>query len=425
MIQADISYGSVGPAVVHKMFAKEELEAIQKRLGIPMSQYMANLAGGTVYGSGGLKRSVRAMMQQWGRISIGNEAAFIQAAATDPATLPADLIRSLGRSLDIIAASLRTGKRSQTRFSMAEASAQAIAAIEEARERGNGLTGITWGLADIDRATGGMQRGEMTIIGARPSMGKTAVGLGIGLKAAQAGAGVGFISLEMGARTLAMRALSDIAFDQFGRVAYADLITGRIDDNVLAHVYGWQERLAALPLQIEDASGLSIPDIRVKFERMQEIAEQAGTPIEVLIVDYLQLVAASNRYQCNRTNEITEISAGLRNMAREYNIALVALSQLSRQVEGREDKRPMLSDLRESGSIEQDADTVIFLFREAYYLSKQKGKDGDAEMDRLDRLAEAENKLEFIIAKQRNGPVKSIDLFVDIACSAVRDAARI
>ncbi len=424
MQAADSAYGNASLPVVFKLFDKEELDAVKSRLGIPLSQYLARMVGGCVRGVPGLRTSLQAMLHQWARISLGEQAAIVQAATADPAAHPAELIRSLGRTLEDISASLRTGKRAQTRFTMAEASATAIAAIEVSRARGNGLTGITWGLTEVDYSTGGLQRGEMTILGARPSMGKTAVGLGVGMKAAASGAGVGFISLEMGARTLAMRALTDIAFDRFGRIAYSDLITGRVDDAAMAHIYTAQEQLAALPLQIEDASGLSIPDIRVKFERMAEIAERSGHPIEVLIVDYLQLVAASSRYQGNRTAEITEISAGLRNMAREYNIALLALSQLSRQVETREDKRPMLSDLRESGSIEQDADTVIFLFREAYYLSKEKGKNADQEAERVDRLIECENKLEFIIAKQRNGATRTIDLYVDIACSAVRNAAR-
>ncbi|MDL2408738.1 DnaB-like helicase C-terminal domain-containing protein [Rhizobium calliandrae] len=424
MQEADSAYGNAGLPVVYKLFSKEEQDAVKGRLGIGLSEYLARLVGGCVRGVPGLRTSIQAMLQQWARISLGNQAAVVQAAAADPATHPAELIRSLGRTLDDIGAALRTGKRSKTRFTMAEASEAAVTAIEDARTQGNGLTGITWGLADVDRATGGLQRGEMTVLGARPAMGKTAIGLGVGIKAAAAGVGVGFISLEMGARTLAMRALSDIAFDRFGRVEYSDLMAGRVNDASMEHVYAAQAVLSGLPLQIEDASGLAINDIRVKFERMAEIAERAGTPIEVLMVDYLQLVAASSRYQGNRTHEITEISAALRNMAREYNVALLALSQLSRQVETREDKRPMLSDLRESGSIEQDADTVIFLYRESYYLAREKAKTADDEFERSDKLLECQNRLEFIIAKQRNGPTRTVDLFVDIACSAVRNAAR-
>ncbi len=141
-------------------------------------------------------------------------------------------------------------------------------------------------------------------------------------------------------------------------------------------------------------------------------------------IRYLQLIKPSGRYSGNRVGEISEISWGLRELGRELGLAVIALSQLSRQVESRDDKRPQLSDLRDSGSIEQDADMVAFLFREAYYLQKEKGKDRDKEDERIERLIEVQNDLEFIIAKQRNGPTKTIRLFVDIACSAVRNAAR-
>jgi replicative DNA helicase len=228
----------------------------------------------------------------------------------------------------------------------------------------------------------------------------------------------------MGSNRLAMRALTDIAYDWNMRVPYNDLITGRVGAKDFDGICAAKQDLNSLPLWIEEQSGLTVSDLRVKVDRMQDSAERAGKKIDLLIVDYLQLITASSRYSGNRNNEVSEISAGLRQIARENDLAMVALSQLSRGIESREDKRPMLADLRDSGSLEQDADTVVFLFREAYYLEKAKGKDPDAEIERADRLDEVANKLEFIIAKQRNGPVKTVDLFVDIACSAVRNAAR-
>jgi len=426
MNEAEAQFGSASAEVVHRMFSREEREAIQKKLTISLPEYLARLMSNCVYGAAGLKHSVPAMQHQWARLTLGREAAMITAAACDPGVDPVALARSAVSTIDEISSTLRSGRQRKTAFSIGEAAAVAIGNIEDAMRRGNGLTGVTWGLADLDRATGGMQRGEMTVIGARPSMGKTAVGMSVALKAAQAGAAVGFISLEMAARTLSMRGMTDLAFDRHGAIPYNDLISGRVSDADFEKVVLVAEEMKRLPLQIEDAPGLSVSEIRAKFERMNDAAERAGAPLDVLVVDYLQLVAASSRYQGNRTAEVSEISAGLRNMAREYGIALVALSQLSRGVESRplKDRRPMLSDLRESGAIEQDADTVCFLFREAYYLSKEKGGNADEEADRLDRLAACEHKLEFIIAKQRNGPTKTIDLFFDPACSAVRNAAK-
>lgn len=423
--QAAAQYKSVRLDLVRNVLAATgDMEAIGKRLGIPVPEYLSRLVGGTVRGVAGLKDSVPALLHQWGRFSIGREAERLLIAAADPGTSPTELIRTAATAFDDVSSTLRSGRHRKTLHTIAQASEDALSAVAEAMQRGSGLTGTTWGLADVNRATGGMQPGEMIILGARPSMGKTAVALSIGIQAARAGAGVGVISLEMGARSLAMRALTDIAFDDHGTIAYSDLLTGRVSEADYERIVLAQRRFDALPLLIEDASGLSMLDIRTKFERMAESAERNGTPLRVLVVDYLQLIAASTRYQGNRTAEISEISAGLRNLAREHGIAVLALSQLSRQVESRDDKRPMLSDLRESGSIEQDADVVIFLYREAYYLGKTKGKDPDAEADRIEKLAECQTKLEFIIAKQRMGATRTIDLFIDVASSAVRNAVR-
>ena len=417
-------YNSSRLDLVHKMFPTDEVKAWSDRLKTPLGSYLANLAANTVRGVPGLKDSVPNLIQQWARISVGSEAERIRLASADPGIDPSELVRSATRSLDDVAAGLRGATKGKTRFSISEAADVALDEVQAAINKGGGITGITWGLADVNKATGGIHRGEMVVLGARPSMGKTAVGLGIAIKAAQAGAGVGFISLEMGSNRLAMRALSDIAYDWNIRVPYSDLITGTVSDKDFESICEAKQRLNSLPLWIEEQSGLSVSDLRVKVERMQDVAERSGKGIDLLVVDYLQLIAASSRYSGNRNNEVSEISAGLRQIAREKGLAMVALSQLSRGIESRENKRPMLADLRDSGSLEQDADTVVFLFREAYYLEKEKGKDADAELDRVDRLLECQNKLEFVIAKQRNGAVTTIDLFVDIACSAVRNATR-
>ncbi|MDX0574597.1 AAA family ATPase [Sinorhizobium medicae] len=418
-------YNSSRVDLVAKMFPPDEVKAWSDGLKTPLHSYLAALAANTVYGAGGLNKvSVPNLIQQWARISVGVEAERVRLASIDPGVDPSELIRAATRSLDDVATGLSVGARGKTRFSLSEAADAALEEVQAAIEHGGGLTGITWGLTDVNNATGGIHRGEMVVLGARPSMGKTAVGLGIGIKAAQSGAGVGFISLEMGSNRLAMRALTDIAYDWNVKVPYSDLITGKVAEKDFESICEAKQKLNSLPLWIEEQSGLSVSDLRVKVGRMQDVADQSGKKIDLLIVDYLQLIAASSRYSGNRNSEVSEISAGLRQIARENDLAMIALSQLSRGVESREDKRPMLSDLRDSGSLEQDADTVVFLFREAYYLEKAKGSDADAEIDRVDRLIECENKLEFIIAKQRNGAVRTIDLFVDIACSAVRNAAR-
>lgn len=427
MLLAHERYGRSALSLVYGMFDRDEAAGWEKATTTRLPQYLASLAANTTLGIGGIKLTAQNLIHQTSRIGISVEAERLSLAANDPGADPIQLVRSATRALDDIASGLRGGSRGRTRHSLHEAATAALIDVETAMFRGDGLTGVTWGLSEVNRSTGGLQRGEMTVLGARPSMGKTAVGLSVAIKAAKKGHGVAFMSLEMGAKTLAMRAMTDIAFDWNVRVPYSDLITGKVEPAALQAIRAANKDLDAMPLWIEEQSGMSISDIAVKLERIRDIAERDGHTIDFLVVDYLQLVAPSSRYQGNRTAEITEISAGLRNLCREAGVSLLALSQLSRQVEQRplHERRPMLSDLRESGAIEQDADTVIFLFREAYYLAKEKGKDADAEMNRLDRLSEVENKLEFIIAKNRNGPVRTVDLFIDIASSAVRSAARV
>ncbi len=229
----------------------------------------------------------------------------------------------------------------------------------------------------------------------------------------------------MDADKLAARAVTDIAFNWDIRVPYQNVITGRATMEELDQLQAASKRFEDLPFLIEEQSGLSITDIRIKLETMMQKMEQAGNPLEMLMIDHLGLIRASNRYSGNRTNEIAEMTSALKSMAREYGIAVVLLSQLNRGLETQADKRPQLSSLRDSGAIEQDADTIIFLYREAYYLEREKSDDPSKRAEIAAKLVDCQNVLEFAIAKQRNGPVTSIDLFVDVASSAVRDLERL
>ena len=253
----------------------------------------------------------------------------------------------------------------------------------------------------------------------------TTVGLSTAISAARSGAGVGFVSLEMDADKLGSRALTDLAFDWGVKVAYSDLIRGDIQEREIEAIESATRDLERLPLWIEDQSGLTMLDIRAKVEGLMTEMAKSGSDLDVLFVDHLGLIRPSSRYQGNRTNEVAEITAGMKQMAREFGISVVLLSQLNRALEQRDNKRPQLSDLRDSGAIEQDADTIIFLYREAYYLQRERGSNFDAEADRIERLADCQNKLEFIVAKQRNGQIATVDLFADMACAAIRNGVRI
>lgn len=423
--EAHERFGSTAPAVVQRALPSEAQALFLNRTGRSPLGYMMDLQGATIYGKGGLKRTGAAVVEQWGRLRVGELGQQLAVAAADAAANPTKIIKTIAADLDDVASALRSGRRRHTLYTMDTATKEALVDVQDAMARGNGLTGHTWGLTDINSTTGGIHPGEMAVIGARPAMGKTALALSVALRCAATGVGVGIISLEMGAKKLALRRLTDVGYDWGVKVPYTDLIKGTVSQKDLDALVAANQDADNLPLWIEEQSGLTITDIRVRIERMAEMARARGVALGVLIIDYLQLVRPSSRYAGNRVGEITEISWSLREFGREFGIGIIALSQLSRGVESRDDKRPSLADLRDSGAIEQDADMVAFLYREAYYLEKAKGKDPDKEADRVNRLIDCQNELEFIIAKQRNGPARTVKLFVDIACSAVRSAARV
>lgn len=414
--------GSTAMPSVMKMLPDGFSDACMAKTGKTAAAYLASLNEYNV--TGNLERAAKAVIEQWARIKLIDISLSSQAAANDPAADPRKLIQTISGDLDMIAGEMRRGPRRKTRMSLAHAAGNAFEAAKEARQRGSGLTGITWGLVDVNRATGGIQRRDLTLIGARPSMGKTTLGLSTAIKAAKSGAGVGFISLEMDADKLAARAVSDIAYDWNVKVPYADIIRGNVTDPDLDALMSGSRDLDRLPIMIEEQSGLSMTDIRVKAEMMMEDMQRHGSTLDMLVIDHLGLIRASGRYSGNRVQEISEMTAGCKELAREYGLAVVLLSQLNRAVESRDNKVPQLSDLRDSGSIEQDADTIIFLYREAYYLERDKSGDFEKQQERSEKLADCQNRLEFHIAKQRNGPLKAIDLFIDVSCSAVRNGVQ-
>ncbi len=417
-------YGSTTLPVVAKLLPPDAAQGFMAQTGKAPVTYLASLSSMMVHGPGTIEKQAKAVVSQWARLSISEQALRVHAAANDPAVDPMRIIHGLSADLESVASQLRSGPRRGTMGTLHDASEAAFASAEEARQKGTGVSGITWGLSDLNRVTGGIHAGEVVLVGARPSMGKTAFAGSVARKVAKAGIGTGFISLEMGAVSLANRAITDVAYDWGVKVAYSDFRRGKVSESDIAALRSATQEIESLPLWIEEQSGLSMADIRVKSERMMEAAEKRGAPLKVLMIDYLGLIKPADRYSGNKVSEVTQISGDLKQFAREYDIGLVVLSQLSRQVESREDKRPQLSDLRDSGALEQDADTIMFLFREAYYLDREKASSADGEADRIERLVAVQNKLEAIIAKQRNGAVCTVDLSIDVACSAVRNGEK-
>lgn len=261
--------------------------------------------------------------------------------------------------------------------------------LEKLAQTKNEITGLSTGFYDLDKVTSGLQPNELIIIAARPAMGKTAFALNLATNIAiNNNKTVALFNMEMGAEQLAMRMLSSL-----GQIDGYKFRSGRLEHNDWKRVNEAISRLADTKIFMDDTPGMTISEIRAKCRRLASSEGGLG----VVIIDYLQLISGSSKYVGNRQQEVSEISRSLKTLAMELEVPIIALAQLSRTVEGREDKRPLLSDLRESGSIEQDADIVAFLYREDYY-NKETAID------------ENTSKSEFIIAKHRNGPTTTIDL---------------
>lgn len=290
----------------------------------------------------------------------------------------------------------------------------AIEHAEKAYKSDGHVTGVTSGLLDVDKKLGGFQNSDLLILAGRPSMGKTALAVNWAFNAAKAyaesggeeGGRVAFFSLEMAAEQLAGRILSD----QSG-ISGDAIRKGNIKQEDFRAFVEASQRMATVPLYIDDTPALSIGAVRTRARRLMR---QHG--LDLLVIDYLQLLRGngSKRGQENRVQEVSEITQGLKAIAKELNIPVIALSQLSRQVEQREDKRPQLSDLRESGSIEQDADVVMFVYREEYYLSRTEPEPGtEKHMQWQESMERAHSIGECIVAKQRHGPIGTVKMFFD------------
>ncbi len=251
------------------------------------------------------------------------------------------------------------------------------------------VTGLATGFYDLDKVTSGLHSNELIIIAARPAMGKTAMAVNLAVNIAQANnTSVALFNMEMGAEQLATRMLSSV-----GQIDGRKLSAGRLEHDDWKRVNEAISRLSDVKIFMDDTPGMTMSEIRAKCRRLASSEDGLG----IVIIDYLQLISGSVRYAGNRQQEVSEISRSLKTLAMELEIPVIALAQLSRSVDSRDDKRPLLSDLRESGSIEQDADIVAFLYRDDYY-TKQVSID------------ENTSKSEFIIAKHRNGPTTTIDL---------------
>jgi replicative DNA helicase len=300
------------------------------------------------------------------------------------------------------------------RFSQALTTAVDMAA--KAFQRDGSLSGVATGLRDLDTKMGGLQASDLIIVAGRPGMGKTALATNIAYNIAKAhraevqpdgtmktvnGGIVGFFSCEMSAEQLATRILAEQT-----SIASSMIRRGGISEADFEKIRDYSIELQSLPLYVDETGGLSISQLTARARRLKR---QKG--LDMIVIDYIQLLQGSGKKSDNRVQEVTEITTNLKALAKELNVPIIALSQLSRQVENREDKRPQLADLRESGSIEQDADVVIFVYREEYYLANKEPRIGTPEYEKwqLD-MSLVHGKAEIIIGKQRHGPTGTVEV---------------
>jgi replicative DNA helicase len=385
--------------------------------GMSAAQYLTRLAAEatTVINAVEYARAVRDLALRRNLILVGEEITSV--AYDSPADVtPRHQIEDAERKLYGLAESGKFEGGFQ-RFS--DAVAQAIDMAAAAFERDGHLSGMSTGLSDLDRMMGGLQRSDLIILAGRPGMGKSSLATNIGFNIAKAyraevtadgrrtavdGGIVGFFSLEMSAEQLATRMIAE----QAGVASYK-IRRGDIQQQDFERVVDAARQMQQLPFYIDQTGGISIAQLAARARRLKR---QRG--IDLMIVDYIQLLTGASKKGDNRVQELTEITTGLKALAKELEVPIIALSQLSRQVESRDDKRPQLSDLRESGSIEQDADVVVFIYREEYYLKNKQPREGTEEFIKWQaEMERAHGRAEVIIGKQRHGPTGTVELQFD------------
>jgi replicative DNA helicase len=398
--------------------------------GLNVSQYLARLAAEatTIINAEDYGHTIYDLSIRRDLIQVGED--MVNLAYDAPVDFsPRNQIEDAERRLYELA---ETGRYDGGFQRFAQALTTAVDMAARAYQRDGKLSGLATHMDDLDRMMGGLQPSDLIILAGRPGMGKTALATNVGYNVAKAWRGevrpdghtvtvnggiVGFFSLEMSAEQLATRIIAEqtgIPSNQIRRGGISEADFERIKDHSI--------ELQSLPFYVDETGGLSVAQLAARARRLKR---QRG--LDLLVIDYLQLLQGSTKRSSeNRVQEITEITTKLKALAKELNVPILALSQLSRQVESRDDKRPQLSDLRESGSIEQDADVVLFVYREEYYHLMRKPLESNREKF-AEWLAESDKvhgKAEVIIGKQRHGPTGTVELQFDAAVTRFSSLAR-
>ena len=418
-----IRMGKVATPVTLKTFLPADADIG----GMTVGQYLARLAAEatTIINAQDYGRTVYDLSLRRDLIHIGED--MVNVAFDAPVdSAPRAQIEDAERKLYELAESGRYDGGFQ-RF--AQALTVAVDMAAKAFQRDGKLSGIATGLRDLDTKMGGLQHSDLIILAGRPGMGKTSLATNIAYNVARAyqgelqpdgtmkavnGGVVGFFSCEMSGEQLATRIIAERT-----GIPSSNIRRGGITENDFEKIRDYSIELQSLPFYVDETGGLSIAQLMARARRLKR---QKG--LDLIVVDYIQLLQGSSKRGENRVQEVTEITTSLKALAKELNVPIIALSQLSRQVESRDDKRPQLSDLRESGSIEQDADVVMFVYREEYYLGNKEPRPGTPEHEKwCTEMDLAHGKAEVIIGKQRHGPTGTVDLHFEASVTRFGDLA--
>ena len=329
-----------------------------------------------------------------------------------------EMIQNAEKSLFDLA---ERGHFNQSIMKFESALKQTIEMAKSAYQNDEGIVGVPTGLTDLDSRLGGMHKQDLIIIAGRPSMGKTALATNIAFHAAKniekkgSKSTVAFFSLEMSSEQLSTRILSEQS-----KIRSNDIRRGKVSEKEFEKFIETSKDIFELPLYIDETPAITIAAISNRSRRIKRLFG-----LELIVVDYIQLMRSGKRMETNRVQEISEITQGLKALAKELNVPVLALSQLSRQVEQRDDKKPQLSDLRESGSIEQDADVVMFVFREAYYLERKEPTLGSIEhAEWQQKMDEISSLADIMISKQRHGPTGNVKVEFEAMYTKFKDLTK-
>lgn len=389
--------------------------------GMKLSTYIARCCSETTCPAAYAPDYARQVRESWSLRTVAECAEDARAAALNPGTPARSLISSLMHRLDE-ARSIVDGRAHGARAVEAVTSAviDRMSLIMTGEQPDNL---VRTGLRDLDRKIGGgFKPGDLVIIAGRPGMGKTTLGVSIARQSARLGHAGGFFSLEMPEDQIGCRFIADEAFSGQDSMVSTHILQGQLNDFRAQHAIDAARALRGLPLAVDDSSSMTVGELGARTRSLSERYARAGKKLDFIVIDYLKFLRSSDRYRGQRVLEVGEITGGLKALAKDLGIAVVLLAQLNREVEKTANKRPELSHLRDSGEIEQDADLVLLLFREAYYLATDPMLETD--LGKQQRLEDVENKLEIIVAKQRMGPTGSVEVYCHPGASAVRDLAR-